>query len=160
MAKVPKRVDLARTLRQDDVPAEKLLWKAIRNRALGGLKFRRQHPIGRYVVDFACVACRIVVELDGETHLATKHADARRTQFLQSEGWWLLRVWNTDIYDELESVKEAIYQACVRRTGNAGDPDDPPSPPSPLPPPSTAPQTTSAGRRGERGAAKRRDTRR
>src|SRR6516165_9178153 len=111
-----KRVRLARALRQRNVPAEALLWKALRNRALGGFKFRRQHPIGRYAVDFACIACKIVIELDGETHLSKPGADAKRTEYLQALGWHVLRFWNTVVYDELDAVKETIYQTCVERS--------------------------------------------
>src|SRR5262245_51376269 len=114
MARTPKPIKRARTLRQDNVPAQTLLWKALRNRALGGFKFRRQHPVGPYVVDFASVSCRLVVEVDGQSHLTRKDADVRRTQFLESEGWRVLRCWNTEVYDDLEPVKEVIYQACMR----------------------------------------------
>jgi len=102
-------------LRQQVVPAEALIWKALRNRALAGFKFRRQHPIGQYVVDFASIACKLAVELDGETHLRRKNADLNRTKFLESQGWQVLRFWNTDVYDELEAVKEAVYRMCVQR---------------------------------------------
>ena len=122
MARVPKKIKLVRTLRHDAAPAEAILWRALRNRALAGYKFRRQHPIGPYIADFACVECQIVVEADGETHLPRRSADQRRTQALQTDGWCVLRFWNTEIYDELEAVKEAIYQECVRRS-------QPPSPP-------------------------------
>ena len=118
MSETPKRINLARSLRQNDVPAEALLWEALRNRALGGFKFRRQHPIGSYVVDFACVACRIVVELDGETHLVTRRDDAERTRCLEEKGWSVLRFWNTELYDEPEAVKEAIYQACTQTSNH------------------------------------------
>jgi very-short-patch-repair endonuclease len=91
------------------------LWKALRNRALGGYKFRRQHPIGPYVVDFACVDCKLVIEVDGQTHLPRKSADEKRAQLLEKEGWCVIRFWNTEIYEELEPVKEAIYRQCVAR---------------------------------------------
>ena len=126
MARPPKRVDHAKQMRQNAVPAETLLWKALRNRALGGFKFRRQHPIGTYVVDFACVECKVLVEADGESHLTRAAADQQRTRFLISEGWSVLRFWNTQIYDELDAVKEAIYAECLRRAR-------PKEPPSPLP---------------------------
>jgi very-short-patch-repair endonuclease len=100
---------------------------------LAGFKFRRQHPVAPYIVDFACVACKLVVELDGESHLCSKAKDEKRTLFLESEGWQVLRFWNTEVFDELESVKEAIYQACVKRAPRAKGPS--PSPPTPLPRP-------------------------
>jgi very-short-patch-repair endonuclease len=127
MARTPKKIQLARTLRKDFVPAEALLWKALRNRALGGFKFRRQHPIGRYVADFACVESKIAVEVDGETHLPRKDADQKRTEAMQADGWCVMRFWNNEIYDELDPVKEAIYQLCLRRS-------NPPSPRCPSPP--------------------------
>lgn len=131
MPRKPKPINLARSLRQRDVPAEALLWRVLRNRAFAGFKFRRQHPIGTYVVDFACVACKVAIEVDGPTHLRTRRGDTKRATFLATEGWHVLRVWNTEVYDELESVKEAIYQLCASRSEVL----KPPSPPPPLPPP-------------------------
>ena len=141
-----KKISLARAQRRAQIPAEKLLWKALRNREFAGFKFRRQHPIGAYVVDFACVEAKLIVEIDGESHLSSRREDERRTIMLEAEGWLVLRFWNTEVYDELEPVKEAIYRVCVQRTSDA-----PPSPPAPLPPPATRLQATSRSRRGERG---------
>ena len=114
MTRSTKRINLARSLRKRDVPAEALLWKALRNRVLASFKFRRQHPIGPYVVDFACVASKVVVELDGESHLVKRTTDAVRAKFLETEGWQVLRFWNPEVYDDLETVKEAIYEACAK----------------------------------------------
>jgi very-short-patch-repair endonuclease len=100
------------------VPAEALLWKALRNRALAGFKFRRQHPIGLYVVDFACVECQLGIELDGASHLGGKRIDKQRARFLAAQGWILIRFWNTEVYDDLEPVKEAICQQCIARSGS------------------------------------------
>lgn len=110
-----KRIDLARNLRQQEVPAEERLWRILRNRALTGFKFRRQHPIGPYFADFACVKTKVIVEADGESHLARNRQDAARTRFLEAAGWLVLRFWNTKIYDDIESVKEMIYQTCTTR---------------------------------------------
>jgi len=115
MERGPKRTNLARSLRKKVVPAEGILWKALRNRALGGFKFRRQHCIGPYVVDFACVECKVAVEVDGTTHLSKRRGDAERSRFLETDGWCVRRFWNTEIFDELEAVREAIYQECVKR---------------------------------------------
>lgn len=115
MARSRKRINLARALRQRDVPAEVLLWKALRNRALGGFKFRRQHPIGGYIVDFACVECKVIVELDGKSHLHAQVADRMRARTIEAEGWLMLRFWNTEVYEDFEPVREAIYAECVRR---------------------------------------------
>ena len=107
----------ARALRSQMTDAERKLWFALRDRRFADFKFRRQHPIGPYVVDFACVACRVVIEADGESHFSRKRADSERSDFLKAAGWHVLRFWNTEIYDELEAVKEAIYRECVRRGG-------------------------------------------
>ena len=115
MAREGKRTKLARAQRQAPIPAEKRLWKALRNRALGGFKFRRQHPIGPYVVDFACPDCKVVVEIDGESHLSHREKDSQRTMVLESGGWYVLRFWNTEIYDDFEPVKELIYRTCRKR---------------------------------------------
>jgi very-short-patch-repair endonuclease len=124
-----RTIAVARQLRLENVPAEKLMWRVLRNRALGGFKFRRQHPIGPYFADFSCVECKIVVELDGETHLGREAPDRDRTKWMEAEGWQVLRFWNNEVYDELESVKEAIYQACMKRLADC----EAPSPPTPLP---------------------------
>jgi adenine-specific DNA-methyltransferase len=102
-------------LRKQPVPAEALLWKAVRNRALAGFKFRRQHPIGPCIVDFACVECKLCVELDGVSHLPRKEEDEKRSKCLETAGWSVIRFWNTEAFDELEAVKEAIYSQCVAR---------------------------------------------
>ena len=113
MARHPKPIRLAQSLRKQTMPAEALLWKALRNRALAGFKFRRQHPVGRYVVDFACVEGKLAVELDGLSHLPSKTDDETRTAFLESLGWRVMRFWNTEVYDDFDAVKEAIYRRCI-----------------------------------------------
>ena len=125
-----KRTRQAQSLRKKRVPAESLLWKALRNRALGGFKFRRQHPIGPYIVDFACIECKLVVEVDGTSHLASKAAAKKRTQFIVTAGWRLLRFWNTEVYADFEPVKESKYAECVRRV----QPKHAPLTPDPSPP--------------------------
>jgi very-short-patch-repair endonuclease len=115
MAPSRKRIGLARSLRKQVAPTEALLWKALRNRALGGFKFRRQHPIGPYIVDFACVECKLAIELDGLRHLLRNEADQDRTTFLETAGWCVMRFWNTVVYDDFEPVREAIYRQCMAR---------------------------------------------
>src|SRR5476649_2687849 len=105
MSQRPKPIQQARSLRKNTVPAEALLWKALRNRALGGFKFRRQHPIGPYFVDFACVECAIVVEADGESHLEKRRVGSERTRGIQSAGCHGLLFSNTESYDDLKAVK-------------------------------------------------------
>ncbi len=99
----------ARELRRDATDAERRLWAALRDRRLRGHRFRRQHPIGDYIVDFACTRHRIIVEADGGQH-AGNDADKRRTAWLESEGWRVLRFWNNDILANTEVVVQTILE--------------------------------------------------
>jgi very-short-patch-repair endonuclease len=105
---MPNRV--ARTLRQTSTDAEIRLWAMLRSRRLAGFKFRRQHPVGRYVADFVCTRYRLIVEADGGQH-ADNAADTDRTKWLESQGWRVLRFWNNDILANTEGVLEAILAA-------------------------------------------------
>lgn len=100
----------ARDLRKKLTEAEVVLWTFLRGRKLNGFKFRRQHPIGSYVADFACLSARLVVEVDGATHWtpAELEHDARRTAYLQSRGWRVLRVTNLDVFENMDGVWRAI----------------------------------------------------
>ena len=104
----------ARALRRDMTDAERRLWAALRHRRLRHLKFRRQHPLGPFIVDFACIEHRLIVEADGGPH-ADSDDDARRTALLESRGWRVLRFWNNDILANPEGVQEAILQV-IRRS--------------------------------------------
>jgi very-short-patch-repair endonuclease len=96
-------IEHARELRRDATDAERRLWSALRDRRLRGYRFRRQHPIGNYVVDFACTRRRLIVEVDGGQH-ADNTADEHRTAWLETEGWRVLRFWNNDILANTEGV--------------------------------------------------------
>lgn len=99
----------ARTLRKSMTDAELILWSRLRRRQLLRARFRRQHAIGPFIADFACVALKLVIEVDGETHGPEAAAyDARRTRFLEAQGWRVLRVFNRDVYENLEGVIELI----------------------------------------------------
>jgi len=100
----------ARRLRRTMTRAEVILWQSLRKRQLAGYRFRRQVPIGPYVTDFACLDPRLVIEVDGATHSEEDEVayDERRTRFLQQKGWHVYRVWNTDIYENLGGVLDAI----------------------------------------------------
>jgi very-short-patch-repair endonuclease len=102
----------ARTLRKSMTKAELWLWQRLRARQLCGLKFRRQHPIGPYIVDFACLQCRLVVEVDGATHStdAEQAHDRQRTVYLEDAGWRVLRFWNTDLYDNIDETLNRIAE--------------------------------------------------
>lgn len=100
----------ARQLRRRMPRSEALLWGYIRKRALNGARFRRQHPIGPYIADFACVAAKLLVEVDGHTHWTPEQLehDARRTKYLAQQGGRVLRVTSADVYDNLSGVWDAI----------------------------------------------------
>jgi very-short-patch-repair endonuclease len=97
----------ARTLRTTMTDAERRLWSVLRSRRLQGYKFRRQRPIGPFIVDFACIEHRLVVEADGGQHLENDY-DARCTAWLEARGWRVLRFWNNDILANTEGVQEAV----------------------------------------------------
>jgi very-short-patch-repair endonuclease len=90
--------------------AEVVLWTFLRRRALNGFKFRRQHPIGPYIADFACVSARLVVEVDGATHWMPEELehDAKRTAFLENAGWRVLRVTNMDVFENMDGVWQTV----------------------------------------------------
>ncbi len=103
---------LAQRLRRNATGPERYLWQRLRNRQLGGLKFRRQVPIGRYVVDFLCLEVMLVVEVDGDTHAFTQAADAERTAFLEREGFRVIRFSNAQVLTEADGVLAHIL-ACA-----------------------------------------------
>ena len=101
----------ARRLRESQTSAEAKLWQALRNRRLARWKFRRQHPIDRYVVDFVTLDGKLIIEVDGVTHCSPTEIerDEVRTKVLESCGFLVLRVSNTDVYENLEGVLELIH---------------------------------------------------
>ncbi|MBN1579453.1 MAG: endonuclease domain-containing protein [Anaerolineae bacterium] len=105
----------ARQLRQPQTPAERVLWQRLRNRQLGGYKFRRQHPIGRFIVDFYCAECHLAVEIDGDSHLDQVEYDAERTARLEARGYHVIRFTNREVHQQTDSVLEAIFQVCRKR---------------------------------------------
>ncbi len=88
------------------------MWHQVRARRLAGFRFRRQHPIGPYVVDFVCLEAHLVIEVDGPTH-ENPSRDQQRDQNLASRGYATLRFWNEDVYDNLEGVIETILDTLV-----------------------------------------------
>jgi very-short-patch-repair endonuclease len=103
----------ARELRQTATDAETLMWKLLRNRQLGGAKFRRQHPIGPFILDFYCQQAKLAIELDGGGHTEPEQAryDAARSAALAGEGITVLRFWNNDVLKNTEGVLETILAA-------------------------------------------------
>ena len=121
--------EFAKTLRRNMTDAEQRLWKHLRAHRMGGQKFRRQQPIGPYIVDFVHFGLRLIVEVDGGQH-ADALRDMARDVWLRGQGFTVLRFWNNDILQRTDVVLGAIWNVM-----HAGDP----SPPTPLP-------------QGERGA--------
>jgi len=101
-------VTRARNLRRNSTDSERLLWKHLRNRGLAGLKFRRQVPIDRYIVDFFCESAGIVVEVVGGQHASNTLSDARRDATLAECGYMVFRFWNNDVLGNIEGVLETI----------------------------------------------------
>lgn len=105
--------DLARKLRRNQTDAERKLWYLLRDRRFCGFKFRRQQPIGPYVVDFICFEKGLVVELDGAQH-GTDEAvayDVKRTAFLESQGLRVMRFWNHEVNEDIEGLSDTIGHA-------------------------------------------------
>lgn len=101
----------ARELRKNPTQAESVLWKHLRYRQLDGHKFRRQVPIGPYIADFMSLENRLIIEVDGGHHPDRAAYDSERTTWLQSQGFCVLRFWNNQVLQDIESVKEAILKA-------------------------------------------------
>jgi very-short-patch-repair endonuclease len=127
-----EREPYARNLRRSQTAAERKLWLLLRDRRLAGFKFRRQHPIGPFIVDFCCTEAKVIVELDGGHHLLTHDSDTARSGYLAGQGYRVLRFWNNDVLGNTSGVLERIVEALKRDRQR----------PSPCPLP-----------RGERGSA-------
>ncbi len=112
----------ARELRATQTDAESLLWHLVRNRGLCGYKFRRQHPVGRYILDFYCHEAGLAVELDGGGHGDEEQAvyDQQRTKELAGAGITVLRFWNRDLLTDTEAVLTAIYTILQERLPSPG----------------------------------------
>ncbi|WP_422000493.1 endonuclease domain-containing protein [Reyranella sp.] len=105
---------LVRTLRRNPTDAEYLLWKHLRRRQLAGFRFRRQHPVGSFVSDFACLEARLIVELDGSQHVEQSNYDLRRDAYLRARGFRVLRFWNSDVIARTARVLDTIFEALHR----------------------------------------------
>lgn len=104
-------VAAARDLRTRMTPAEDRLWAALRNRKANGLKIRRQHPVGAYVLDFAIPSIRLGIELDGAVQDGRQEDDAARTAVLEAEGYRVMRFPNQRVFEDLEGVISEIVEA-------------------------------------------------
>jgi len=103
----------ARQLRGNSTDAERRLWSKLRRKQLDGFRFRRQSPIGSYYVDFICLEKRLAVEIDGGQHAIQQDADAKRTRWLEGEGYRVIRFWNNDVLGNLDGVLESIRRALI-----------------------------------------------
>ena len=102
--------DLVLSLRRRQTEAEGKLWRALRKRRYRGWKFRRQQPLGPFVVDFICFDAKLIVELDGEQHGYEQNAyrDAARTRYLEGQGYRVKRYWNSRLYEDIDCVLDDI----------------------------------------------------
>ncbi len=109
----------AAALRKQETLAEGLLWSYLREKKVGRLKFRRQQPIGPYVVDFVCLPAKVIVELDGGQHneVSERVYDERRDRFLQQSGFTVLRFWNSEVFKNCFGVLDKIYMEVCKRMG-------------------------------------------
>ena len=113
-AKLPDDIRIwAREMRGRMTDAEALLWMLLRNRRIAGAKFRRQHPVGRYIIDYYCVEQKLAIELDGGQHGEAVGYDQHRDSWLRSQEIRVLRFWNNQMLAETEVVMEEIYRAVV-----------------------------------------------
>lgn len=114
---MPANTQFARFLRRNMTDAEQLLWRHLRSQRLAAGRFRRQHPLGPYIVDFVHLGARLVIELDGGQH-ADSHRDRIRDAWLHEQGFRVLRFWNDDVLLRTEDVLSAIWHA-VADSGSA-----------------------------------------
>ncbi|MCC6719522.1 MAG: endonuclease domain-containing protein [Acetobacteraceae bacterium] len=123
----------ARTLRRNATMPEQQLWRRLRASQLNGLKFRRQTPIGPYIMDFFAPSAWLVVEVDGITHVGTP-ADRERDAWLSGEGYRVPRVWNNEVMENLDGVLQLIQQAARGENPSPNPlPQGERAPPSPSP---------------------------
>jgi very-short-patch-repair endonuclease len=118
----PQVTENARALRGEMTLAERRLWSELRGKQIEGHRFRRQHPLGSYIADFACLEKMLVIELDGGQHQEQVEYDERRTAFMQQQGWQVLRFWNNDVMNNLDGALTRVVAALTFT---------PPSQPSP-----------------------------
>lgn len=108
----------AREMRREATEPERRLWSKLRRKQLDGYKFRRQHPIGRFIVDFYCHQARLVVEVDGASHAFEEEYDAARTAWLEAQGLRVIRFHNRTVMENLEGVLQMIWTTCQEGNGD------------------------------------------
>ncbi|OHD70757.1 MAG: DNA (cytosine-5-)-methyltransferase [Spirochaetes bacterium RBG_16_49_21] len=105
-------VYFARQLRKNQTEAEKKLWKYLKSKQVKELKFRRQEPLGSYIVDFVCFENKLVIELDGSQHIEDKENDIERDDWLKSQGFAVIRFWNNEVMNNIDGVLAVIFNFC------------------------------------------------
>ena len=110
----PKIMHQAGELRKELTPAERKLWAYLRGDKLG-VNFRRQHAVGNYIPDFCSPKAKLIIELDGSQHLEQEEYDKERTEYLESQGYKVIRFWNNDVMNNLEGVILAIIYALEKQ---------------------------------------------
>jgi lysyl-tRNA synthetase class 2 len=113
-----------REMRSNPTDAERRLWERLRRKQIANARFRRQYPLGRYIVDFVCLPARLIIEVDGGQHDLQAEADEVRTQWLESQGHLVVRFWNNDVLSNTDGVAERIIDMVRMRL------DTPPPTPS------------------------------
>ena len=105
----------AKTLRRLPTVAERRLWEALRSHQLDGAKFRRQAPVGPYIVDFICPSAHLVVEIDGGQHASTTNYDAKRERYLEEQGFRVIRFWNNEVLENLDGVLARLQATLAKQ---------------------------------------------
>ncbi len=108
----------ARELRHPQTPAEQKLWSRLRNRQLNGFKFRRQHPIEKFIIDFYCDEAKLCIEIDGDSHAEQIEYDQARTAYLNELGYSVIRFTNREVFNQYEAVLQHIANECERLVGS------------------------------------------
>jgi len=106
-------IKTAKALRNRSTDVERLLWRYLRAKQMEGLKFRRQQSIGRYIVDFACLEKKIIIEVDGGQHAVERRKDTERDEWFTSQGFKVLRFWNNEVLTNTQGVLEKIRISCL-----------------------------------------------
>ncbi len=110
----PPLLTAARELRQPQTPAEVKLWSRLRDRQLDGLKFRRQHPIDRFIIDFYCAEAKLCIEIDGDSHADQVDYDQARMAYLNERGYTVIRFTNREVFKQVDAVLQVIADECRR----------------------------------------------
>ena len=105
---------LAKNLRKNQTDVEKLLWQKLKARQVEGVKFRRQQPIGDFIVDFVSFEKRLIIELDGGQHTVMREVDTERDKVFTKKGYKVLRFWNSDVLENEQGVLEVIRENCMK----------------------------------------------